>query len=90
MLSEMVESSRTSLASRTQFKVLGLEGQVLGLEVCKSSICPVLGSRIALFFDLLKMGQGYEQCYFILDPKHARERAKQNFEDLFWENACIV
>ena len=27
-----VESSRTSLASRTDFEVLGLEGQVLGLE----------------------------------------------------------
>ena len=27
-----MESSRTSLASRTHFEVLGLEGQVLGLE----------------------------------------------------------
>ena len=32
-----VESSRTSLASRTRFKVLGLEGQVLGLGLEASS-----------------------------------------------------
>ena len=32
-----VESSRTSLASRTHFEVLGLEGQVLGLGLEASS-----------------------------------------------------
>ena len=56
-----VESSRTSLASRTHFEVLGfgLEGQVLGLglEVSRPQVLenwPVLGSRTALFFELLK------------------------------------
>ena len=45
--------------------------------------CPVLGSRIALFFDLLKMGQGHAQCYSILlEPGQVRERAKQNSEHL--------
>ena len=41
-----VESSRTSLASRTHFEVLGLEGQVLGLGLEASSprklACPQL------------------------------------------------
>ena len=46
-------------ASRTQFEVLGFEGQVLsfGLEAYKSSKMPVLGR--ALFLDLLKMGPGH-------------------------------
>ena len=35
---------------------------------------PVLGSRIALFFVLLKMGQDHEQCCFVLE--HARELAE--------------
>ena len=48
------------LVSRTQFKVIGLEGQVLGLglEACKS----------------LKMGQGHDDCFFAL--KHARDLAE--------------
>ena len=39
-----VESSRTSLASRTHFEVLGLEGQVLGLEASspRKLACPRL------------------------------------------------
>ena len=39
-----MESSRTSLASRTHFEVLGLEGQVLGLEASSSRklACPRL------------------------------------------------
>ena len=37
MLASEVESSRTSLASRTHFEVLGLEGQVLGLGLEASS-----------------------------------------------------
>ena len=44
---------------RTRFDVLGLEGQVLGLEDCKSSKMPCPRPRTALFFDLLKMGQGH-------------------------------
>ena len=45
-----VESSRTSMASRTHFEVLGLEAQALGLEVYKSSkiICPWLEDSIVL------------------------------------------
>ena len=39
-----LESSRTSLASRTHFEVLGLEGQVLGLEASspRKLACPRL------------------------------------------------
>ena len=44
-----VESSTTSLASKTHFEVLSLEGQVLGLEAYKSSKIPC--PRTALFFD---------------------------------------
>ena len=36
--------------SWTHFEVKGL--QVLGLETSKSSKCPVLGARTALFFDI--------------------------------------
>ena len=51
-----VETSRMSLVSRTQFKVLGLEGQVLGLglEACKSSKMPcprLVESTIFWFVD---------------------------------------
>ena len=43
-----VQSSRTSLASRTDFKVLGLglEGQVLGLGLEASSPRNLLGPRL--------------------------------------------
>ena len=37
--------------------------------------CPVLGSRTALFFDLLKIGQGHDQFCFVL--KNARELEKK-------------
>ena len=54
-----MESSRTSLASKTHFDVLGLGlvGQVLGLSLKASSPrnCLVLGSRTALLFELLKV-----------------------------------
>ena len=44
-------------SSRTHFEVLGLglEGQVLGLEASSPQNWPVLGSRTALFFELLKV-----------------------------------
>ena len=51
-----VESTRTSLASRTDFEVLGLEGQVL-------ENWPVLGSRTALFFELLKFCGALEKIF---------------------------
>ena len=41
-------------SSRMNFEVLGLEGQVLGLEASSPRKWPVLGSRTALFFELLK------------------------------------
>ena len=37
--------------------------------------CPVLSLRTALFYDMLKTGQGHEQCCFVLE--HARELAKK-------------
>ena len=43
--------------------------------------CPVLGSRTALFFDLLKMGQGHEQFCFVV--KKARELAKKFLKTFF-------
>ena len=69
-----VESSRTSLASRTSsrthFEVLGLglEGQVLGLglEASRPQVLenwPVLGSRTALFFELLKFCEALEKFF---------------------------
>ena len=52
-----VEFSRTYLAFRTHFEVLGLglEGQVLGLEASSPRNWPDLGSRTTLFFELLKV-----------------------------------
>ena len=37
----------------------------------------VLGLRTALLYDMLKMGQGHEQCCFV--SEHARELAIKNF-----------
>ena len=51
-----MESSKTSLASRTHFEVLGLEGQVL-------ENWPVLGSRTALFFESLKFCGALEKFF---------------------------
>ena len=48
-----VESSRTSLALRTHFEILGL-----GLENCS-----VFGSRTALFFERLKFCRSAEKCF---------------------------
>ena len=62
---------------------MALKVKFLASKPARPRKCPVLGSRIALFFDLLKMGEGHEQCHFILEPEHARGCAKQNFEDFF-------
>ena len=51
-----MEFSRTSLASRTHFEVLGLEGQNL-------ENWPVLGSRTALFFELLKFCGAFKKYF---------------------------
>ena len=59
------------------FKSLTLKVKSLVLNPASPRNCPVLGSRRALFFDWLKMGQGHEQCCF--DLERARELAKKNF-----------
>ena len=53
-----VKSSRTSLASRTHF-------EVLGLEAYKYSKMPCPRPRTELFIDLLKMGQDHALFFFI-------------------------
>ena len=60
-----VESSRTSLASRTHFEVLGLglEDQVLGLEAQILENWPVLGSRTALLIELVKFCGALEKFF---------------------------
>ena len=80
-----MESSRTSLASRTQFAVfgLGLEGQILALEGCKSSKIPCARLEDSTIFWLVENGPRYEQILFRLGE---RQRAREkNFKDiLFW------
>ena len=49
-------SPRGRLPSRTHFEVLGLEGQVL-------ENWPVLGSRTAVFFELLKFCGALEKFF---------------------------
>ena len=76
-----VESSRTSLALRTHFEVLGL-----GLEASKSSKMPCPRPRTALFFDWLKMGQGHD--LFCSSSEISRKNCDFLREDLFFsENA---
>ena len=87
-----VESSRTSLASRTHFEVLGLglESQVLGLEASKVlENWPVLGLRTALFFDLLKFRGALEK--FLENVFFCGDRLKHFCEDLFFfgEHLCL-
>ena len=83
-----VESSRTFSASRTHFEFLGLglEGQVLDLDACKSSkmSCPRL--KDSSFSDLLKMGHGHD-LLFILPWKTAetsRKMGRPFFYFYFW------
>ena len=63
-------------------KSLTLASQVKSLASKPASPrkCPVLSSRTALFFYLLKMGQGHDQFCFVLS--NARELAKSKFEDI--------
>ena len=74
---------RTS--SRTHFEVLGLKGQFLGLdlEACKSSKMPCPRSRTALFFDLSKMDQDHNLCFFAL--KNAKDLAENLWRLFFGE-----
>ena len=76
-----MESSRTSLASRTHFEVLGL-----GLEGQFLENWPVLGSRTALFFELLKFCGALEK---FLENVFCGDRVKNFCEDLFFlESTC--
>ena len=79
-----VESSRTFFASRTHFEVLGL-----GLKASKPQILengPVLGSRTALFFKLLKVC-GAPKNFFgkRYSLKIARKKILKTF---FLESTC--
>ena len=65
-----------SLALASRVKLLALAS-----KPASSRKCPVLGSRTALFFDLLKMGQCHDQFCFV--SKYARELVKKKFEDIF-------
>ena len=56
-----VESSRTSLASRTHFEVLKSLALASRLQVLEN--WPVLGSRTALFFELLKFCKVLEKFF---------------------------
>ena len=78
-----VESLRTSLASK-------VKSLALTSKPASPRKCPVLSSRTALFFDLLEIGQGREQCSFVLE--HPREHAKKIFfkDLLYLENARIL
>ena len=66
----------------TYFEVLGFEGQVLGLEADKSSKMPCSRPGRTLFFDLLKMGQGHDFFFFVLE--HAIETSRIILKVLFW------
>ena len=83
-----MESSRTSLASRTHFEVLGLKDQVFGLGLHASSprklACPRLED--STFFEWLKFCRSpqkkfYKTFFFWRSPE-------KNFEDLFFDNTC--
>ena len=61
-----------------KLKYLTLASKVKSLALASKPASPrkfpVLGSRIAIFFDLVKMGQGHDKFCFVL--KSAREPAK--------------
>ena len=71
------------MSSRTHFEVLGLDlnGKVLGLglQAYKSSKMFCLQSRTALFFDLQKMGQGFDLFVLLRLAERARDIAVNLF-----------
>ena len=71
-----VESSRTSLASRTHFEVpgVGLKAQVLGLEAYKFLKMPCPQAKTALFFESLKIGHDHDFFYFILETPETSQK----------------
>ena len=82
-----MESLRTSLASRTHFEVLGLEGQVLGLGLEVSSPpklpCPQLKNSTTVFFEQLKFRWKMPEtsrklcvhffCFLLLEHRRSQE-----------------
>ena len=94
-----------SLRTHFEFLGLGLEGQVLGLdlEAYMSSKMPCPWPRTALIFESLKMGHGHD-LFFTLPwktPETSRKICKHLFfgghlehffEDLFYflENTCAL
>ena len=89
-----VESSRTSLVSRTLYEVLslGLEGQVIGLGFEASSPQKLPCSRLedSIFFELLKCCRSHEKKK-IWKTFFTGERLKEIFEDLFfWRTLALV
>ena len=61
---------------------------VLASKPASPRKCHVLGSRTALFFDLLKMGQGHDHFCFL--SRSTPETSRNIYEDLFsLENARI-
>ena len=62
-------------SSRTHFEVLGIEGQVL-------ENCPVLGSRTAHFFEVLKFCRSPEKKFYL--AFFNEERLKKFLEELFF------
>ena len=83
-----MESSRTSLASRTHFEVLGLEGQVLGLEASspRKLACPRLedSSNFWIVKILWNAWKIFWNTFF------CGNRLKKFCEDLFYflESTC--
>ena len=73
-----------SLASRTHFEVLGLEGQVFGLG---PQNCTVLGSRTALFFESLKFRRSPEKKFSKVF--FTRERLKNFLKTLFLRTLAL-
>ena len=80
-----MESSRTSLvsrtSSRTHFEVLGLEGQVLGLEASSPQKLPCPRLEDSTFFELLKFCRLPEKK--ILEGVFYWRTPEKTFEDFF-------
>ena len=89
-----VETSRMSLVSRTQFKVLGLEGQVLGLglEACKSSKMPCPRLVDSTIFWFVENGPRSWRLFFRVKTRQrpCGKFLKNFFSCFFWENAWIL
>ena len=71
-----MESSWTSLASRTHFEVLGL-----GLEACNSTKMPCPLHVKSTIFYLLKMGKGHD--HFCFSSWSTPETSQKIYEDIF-------